>query len=582
MDSRQKTILGASLGECVHVAGVLRFLDLARQEGYRTCFTGPATPISSLLAAIRHEQPDIVAVSYRLTPENARSLLMELGEACSQEGLIERLASTGNRRGRTQPPGCIQLPRFVFGGTPPVAAVARELGMFEAVFDGTAPPEAILAYLRGQPWEQMQETDYPADLVGRIRRKAPYPVLRHHFGLPAATIEPTVRGIAQIAQAQALDVISLGPDQDAQENWFHPERIDPRRTGAGGVPLRGEQDLEQCYAASRCGNYPLMRSYSGTADLLRYAAMLRRSIRNAWCATSLFWFNVVDGRGPLSLRDSIADHMALMRWHGERDIPVEGNEPHHWELRDGHDAVACAAAYLYAYVARAMGVRDYVATYMFETPPHLSNRMDLAKQLAKAELAEGLADAGFRVWRQTRTGLMSYPADVDAARGHLGASIYLQMAMRPHIVHVVGYCEADHAAHPEEVIASCRMARRAIENALHGAPDMTADPAIQQRKERLKAEAMAIVEGVHALGIRALGVRALGTTAGADPLLDADTLARAVSVGLLDAPHLRGSPHACGRVRTQAIDGAIWAVDEQGQPVAEEQRVAGILASTHT
>jgi len=566
MDTRQKTILGAALGECVHVAGVLRFLDLARQEGYRTLFTGPATPIPRLLEYIRREQPDIVAVSYRLTPENARSLLMELGEACSQEGLIEGLASTGTRCGYIQPP------RFVFGGTPPVAAVARELGMFEAVFDGTAPPEAIVAYLRGQPWDKMQETDYPADLVPRIRWKAPYPVLRHHFGLPAPTIEPTVRGIAQIAQAQALDVISLGPDQDAQENWFHPERIDARRTGAGGVPLRSEQDMERCYAASRCGNYPLMRSYSGTADLLRYAAMLQRSIHNAWCATSLFWFNVVDGRGPLSLRDSIADHMALMRWHGERDIPVEGNEPHHWELRDGHDAVACAAAYLYAYVARAMGVRDYIATYMFETPPHLSNRMDLAKQLAKAELAESLADVGFRVWRQTRTGLMSYPLDVDAARGHLGASIYLQMAMRPHVVHVVGYCEADHAARPGEVIASCQMARRAIENALRGAPDMAADPAIQQRKERLKAEAMAVVEGI----------RALGASAGADPLLDADTLARAVSVGLLDAPHLRGSPHACGQVRTQAIDGAILAVDEWGQPVTEQERVAAILTSTHT
>jgi hypothetical protein len=312
-----------------------------------------------------------------------------------------------------------------------------------------------------------------------------------------------------------------------------------------------------------------MRSYSGTADLLRYAALLQRSIHNAWCATSLFWFNVVDGRGPLSLRDSIADHMALMRWHGERDIPVEGNEPHHWELRDGHDAVACAAAYLYAYVARAMGVRDYIATYMFETPLHLSNRMDLAKQLAKAELAESLADVGFRVWRQTRTGLMSYPLDVDAARGHLGASIYLQMAMRPHVVHVVGYCEADHAARPGEVIASCQMARRAIENALRGAPDMTADPAIQQRKERLKAEAMAVVEGI----------RALGAGAGADPLLDADTLARAVSVGLLDAPHLRGSPHACGQVRTQAIDGAILAVDEWGQPVTEQERVDEIVVS---
>ena len=547
-DGCPKTILGAALGECVHVAGVLNFLRLAEAEGYRTLFTGPATPVDELVAAIRRESPDIVAVSYRLTPANARSLLMELGETCSNEGLVERT-------------------RFVFGGTPPVAAVAREIDLFEAVFSGEEPAEAVIAYLRGQSWEAMQPNDYPSELIPRMRWKAPYPVLRHHFGLPGLSIEPTVRGIECIAEAQVLDVISFGPDQDAQENLFHPERIDARRTGAGGVPFRNEADLERLYTASRRGNYPLLRSYSGTSDLLRYAEVLRRAIRNAWCATSLFWFNVMDGRGPLTLRESIADHMALMRWHGKQEIAVEGNEPHHWELRDAHDAIACAAAYLYAYVARAMDVHDYIATYMFETPPHLSNRMDLAKQLAKAELAESLADEEFRVWRQTRTGLMSYPIDPDAARGHLGASVYLQMAMRPQIVHVVGYCEADHAARFDEVIESCRMARRAIENALRGAPDMAADPKVQQRKATLKDEAMEIVAGI----------RELGSDASGDPLLDVETLATAVEIGLLDAPNLRGSPYASGRVCTRAVNGAIVAVDESGSPLAARERVARLL-----
>jgi len=540
-----QTILGAALGECVHVAGVLNFLSLAEKEGYRTLFTGPATSINDLMAAVRRELPDIVAVSYRLTPENSHSLLMQFKEACSEEGLI----------GRT---------RFVFGGTPPVATIAREMGLFEAVFSGQEPPEATIAYLRGQAWDTIQEADWPAELIPRIQWKSPYPVLRHHFGLPAPTIDPTIRGIERIAVAQVLDVISLGPDQDAQENLFHPKRIDDRRKGAGGVPFRTEADLEQLYQASRQGNYPLMRSYSGTSDLLRYAEVLRRAIRNAWCATSLFWFNVVDGRGPLTLRDSIVDHMTLMRWHGERGIPVEGNEPHHWELRDAHDAVACAAAYLYAYVAKAMGVRDYIATYMFETPPHLSNRMDLAKQLAKAELAESLAGNGFWVWRQTRTGLMSYPTSLDAARGQLGASVYLQMALEPHIVHVVGYCEADHAARPGEVIESCRMARRAIENTLRGAPDMTGDSIVQERKEVLKAEAMVIIESIRALGENVAG----------DPLLDVETLAKTVEIGLLDAPNLRGNRYACGRVRTRAIGGAILAVDESGRPLTEQERVA--------
>ena len=86
-------------------------------------------------------------------------------------------------------------------------------------------------------------------------------------------MEATVEGIEQIADARVLDVISLGTDQDAQENFFHPERQDPRRTGAGGVPVRSADDYRALYAASRRGNYPLMRTYSGTDDFVRLAEM---------------------------------------------------------------------------------------------------------------------------------------------------------------------------------------------------------------------------------------------------------------------------------------------------------------------
>ncbi len=543
-----KTILGGSLGECVHVAGVLNFLRIAEEQGYKTEFTGPATSIAEFVAAAQEVDPDILAVSYRLTPENARILFQDLWQACEEAGLTHK--------------------RFVFGGTPPVAAVAREAGYFEAVFSGEQPVEAVIAYLRGQRFEQMTAADFPDETMARIRWKAPFPIIRHHFGLPADSIEPTVEGIRRISEAGVLDVISLGPDQDAQENFFHPERQNPKRKGAGGVPFRTEEDLIRLYEASRCGNYPLMRSYSGTSDLLEYAEVLWRTIRNAWCATSLFWFNVVDGRGPLSLRDSIRDHMLLMKWHGERGIPVEGNEPYHWGLRDGHDAVVCAVSYIYAHVAKAMGVRDYISTYMFETPPNTSNKMDLAKALAQIELTESQQDANFNVVRQTRTGLMSYPVDMDYAKGHLGSSVYLQMALRPSIVHVVGYCEANHAATPEDVIESCKMARQVIQTALAGQPDMTQDAEVQRRKDELVREAMVIVDAIRQLGS---GV--------ADPLTDVEVLARAVEIGLLDAPQLKGNPHACGKVRTRPVNGAIVAVDEEGRPLTESERVARIFAS---
>jgi hypothetical protein len=47
--------------------------------------------------------------------------------------------------------------------------------------------------------------------------------------------------------------------------------------------------------------------------------------------------------------------------------------------------------------------------------------MDLAKMLAVLDLIEPLAGPDFRIWRQTRTGLLSYPLDPEASRAHLAA-----------------------------------------------------------------------------------------------------------------------------------------------------------------
>ena len=58
----------------------------------------------------------------------------------------------------------------------------------------------------------------------------------------------------------------------------------------------------------------------------------------------------------------------------------------------------------------------------------------------------------FRIWKQTRTGLLSYPVDRVAARAHLATSIYFQMALNPHIIHIVGHTEAHHAASADDVI----------------------------------------------------------------------------------------------------------------------------------
>jgi len=237
--------------------------------------------------------------------------------------------------------------------------VAGVWNFFERIFDGTEPTDAVLAYLKGQPHSGLAETDFPQTTVERIASKSPFPIIRHHFGLP--TLKATQAGIARIAEAQVLDIVSLGIDQDAQANFFHPERQNPRRRGAGGVPVRSPADYRALYAASRRGNFPLLRAYSGTDDFIRLAEMYVETIRIAFCAIPIFWFNQMDGRGRWDLAGSIREHQKVMAWYGERDIPVELNEPHHWGLRDAPDVIFVVSAYLSAYNARAFGVRDYIA-----------------------------------------------------------------------------------------------------------------------------------------------------------------------------------------------------------------------------
>jgi hypothetical protein len=538
-----KTVVAAALGECVHVAGVSNFLRLAETAGWKTIFLGPAVSPERLLAVARREHANLVGVSYRLTPENGERLLAEFAEAADD------LHATGVH--------------FAFGGTPPVAERARKLGFFDVCFDGTEPHEQVLAYLKGGRTDAHTEADFPQTTVARIHWKAPFPLIRHHFGLP--TLEATIKGVTQIAQAQVLDVLSLGTDQDAQANFFHPEQQDPRRRGAGGVPVRSPDDFRALYAASRQGNFPLLRTYTGTDDFIRLAEMYVETLNIAWAAIPLFWFNRMDGRGPWDLEGSIREHQQLMAWYGARNIPVELNEPHHWGLRDASDVVFVVSAYLAAYNAQAYGVRDYISQMMFNSPAGSSESMDLAKMLAVMEMINPLAGPDFRIWRQTRTGLLSYPVDPDAARAHLATSVYLQMALRPHIVHVVAYTEADHAATPTDVIESCKLARRAIENAMNGQPDLTCASDVKARKEELIQEAKVVVNAICALAPASI----------TDPLIDPAILTQAVHRGFLDAPQLVNNPHGLGKVitRIDSRGACVHVHPENGLPIDEATRL---------
>ncbi len=162
------------------------------------------------------------------------------------------------------------------------------MGWFDRCFSGLENPDEVCAYLRGEP-TPTQPQDFGDTLLDRLERKHPYPLLRHHFGLP--NVAETIQGVQRIAESGVLDVISIAPDQNAQESFFRPDEMDPALNGAGGVPIRNADELAAIYKASRRGNYPLMRIYSGTRDLLSWAELANRKIHNAWAAVPLCWYS---------------------------------------------------------------------------------------------------------------------------------------------------------------------------------------------------------------------------------------------------------------------------------------------------
>ena len=141
------------------------------------------------------------------------------------------------------------------------------------------------------------------------------------------------------------------------------------------------------------------------------------------------------------------------------------------------------------------------------------------------------------------------------------------MILEPKIVHVVGFCEADHAANPQDIIESAKITHGIINNFSLGAPQILDDPRIKERKEELVTEAKYLLQEL----------KNLATDKVKDPWIDPKTIARAIQKGLLDAPHLAGNPYAAGKVLTQIKDGACYAVDPQtGNPLSEKERISRI------
>ncbi|HOK87994.1 MAG TPA: cobalamin-dependent protein [Fervidobacterium sp.] len=533
-------ILGGSIGSCVHSVGILNFLKLANENGYETIYVGTSLPVKKFVEQIKMHNPDMVAISYRLGGDALENLLKEFEESIREEKLEDKV--------------------YIFGGTFETAQVARKFRFIKKAFDGTEEIDELVLFLRGESYRKVSDQAYPQTLGERIRFKAPFPLIRHHIGLQE--FDDTVEEIKRLAESELLDIISIAPDQNCQQYFFEPDKMDPKQDGAGGVPIRSREDFEKLYEASRRGNYPLVRCYSGTRELLKFSKVLKETINNAWAAIPLMWYSDLDRRSERPLLDAIKENMEAIKWNAENGVPVEVTDSHQWALRLAHDAVEVATAYLAAFVAKRLSVREYVEQFMLETPSGISPRADLAKMIAKRELVESLEDENFVVYRMTRTGLMSMPADQYSAMGQIAVSMFYGTLLEPHIVHVVSYCESFKRATAKEIIESVKIARRAVNVALRGVVDPLSDRWIIDEKNRIKDDALAIIEAIKSIG-----------SAGDDALLEPNVLAESVRKGILDAPALKGFSVARADVITKIVDGQYRCVDESGKVLSEKERL---------
>lgn len=133
---KNNLIIGGAIGNCVHVAGVFNYLQLAESAGYRTIFLGAAVPLEKWAQSIKEHDPALVCLSYRLTPAALPALLEQFFGMLRGEGLLERRL-------------------YYFGGTGPCLAEARKYGHFSAFFQGEEELPRLMASLfeGGRRWQ---------------------------------------------------------------------------------------------------------------------------------------------------------------------------------------------------------------------------------------------------------------------------------------------------------------------------------------------------------------------------------------------------------------------------------------------
>ncbi len=601
------------MGDCAHKAGIQNFTSIAKDHGYS--LLPIAEDISGLLDQVYSEDPGIVAISYRLSPDRAVVFAEELVAGLKQNGLYD---------GR----------RIFFGGLGPATEqVKSRFPEIEVFAQSDYPEKDIMEVLTalGVPKDNAQkytchrmsqigddprliehaerilEKDYfahsgveePSDkakksLIVRMREDElkGTVTLRTHFGPtdPHSPV-PTINGIERIAEEYIIGLMSLGSSQRTQLGRFfgHRKYWDPDSElgpDDGGVVIRDSLDMMKLYEATRRGNFPSIKPYCGTDNMRNFneAALRFLKIDEAMQAVPLpgEWFSLLDRRGPLTPEAAVREHINLAKFLASKNVPIESNYAHHYALRYGHDTITVAAHGLAAAAANVCSVNDYIIQLMFNTPP-ISSWGDYARMSASLEIAKMIRKGPMHV--ETRTGLM-YLKPGDIADRQLATSTLLQMMINPRVdnvlgrtsgptlMHVVNTDEARGAADVDNVVHSAKLALTAIDyfrNNWQEMPDFENDTRVRSRRQELISEAKVILNAIGRLnGYRGNDIVSDGLV---ENLVKPHIIDRALEDGILAAPGIDYDPYPnASDIDTKVIDGCRYPI-RNGEKITEMERL---------
>lgn len=424
------------------------------------------------------------------------------------------------------------------------------------------------------PFKKLSYPEYGTrndHLIKRIRhadQEKQLPLIRVHSGPYLKDREAAIKlfyeWVKELATSGYLDILSIGSSQLTQSNFGENWEGMPN---GGGVPIQNENELRLIWEFSRP---MLVRAYSSTKNIKYFAKILEDTISISWHALSFWWFNKIDGRGPLNLNECINEHCETIKYISSTNKPFEPNVSHHFSFRGADDLTYIVSTYLAAKTAKKYGIKCLVLQNMLNTPKFTSGINDIAKSRAILSLMNNLVDENFQYFYQPRAGLDYFSPDLDKAKKQLAAVTAMMMDIRPNkvpeIIHVVSYSEASHLATPQVINESIKITRAAIREYNSYRKKIGIDEIINSQELKQKTEQYIYYSNEIIKHIEK----------NINNPYSAEGLYTIYKVGYLPTPFIYNCTDEYKNAinwKTKIIDGAVRIVDNNNRPISIEDRL---------